>query len=194
MALTGYGFKPIIGVAGLVFVSTNPGTPNNCTDTPAVPGGAGSVTDIPLGGVFRDLEVEMTDEQHIPLRNSANGGTIEGFMQGDRVTRIRFTFEPRASKPATGLTTGDTTVAESHSWEITPGEVIFLQAASNTHGNGTDLSALLGLRVDPDLSTAASASAGFHVLNARETMGENSARTFQIEAIQYEGTQFAKIS
>lgn len=186
--LQGYGFQPIIGVAGVVYLSSDPEFTTGIKDSPAVPGSAGATTDRPLGGVFRDLEVEKTDEQHIPLRNSGNGGKIEGFMQGDSVRRIRFTFEPRASRSAATPGVDGTTIAESKLWVLNPRDTIWLEAIS---GSGHDLSSLLG----SDATTARTTpQVGFHVLSVRETSGENSARTFQVEAVQYEGTAFAKIS
>lgn len=181
MSLTGFGYKSIIGVAGIVKVAAATGEegPSALKADATFPGATTN-----LAGKFRDLEVEEVDEQVVPLRDSSTGGTVKGLMIGDRVTRIRFTFEPRAIRTAAGADTA--TVADSKAWVLSPQDIIFLEAAT-----GSDVSAILGSRADDGTTDQ---TAGFHVLSVRETAGENSARTFQVEAVQYEGGCFAKIS
>lgn len=186
MSLTGYGYKPIIGVAGIVKIMTSTAEEAPATNPKTSSTFPGNTT--ALAGKFRDLEVEEVDEQVQTLRDSADGGTIKGLLMGDRVTRIRFTFEPRAIKTTAGSETAS--VADSVLWRIYPQDVIYLEAASGG-GVGSYLSALLSNRAS---SSTDDETIGFHVLSSRETAGENSARTFQVEAVQYEGGCFAKIS
>ena len=139
-------------------------------------------------GTFLDLQVSEERSVQYPLVNQ--DGTVEGLVMAQKAIRVSFTYAPRS------VASGDPTDSEAKAVKLSPGDLILFSTAS-----GDDLSAVLGDRATSSTSAVTAsdddpASVGrvFIVTSAPESNQQSGDRTISVSAIQYEDTNFAKIS
>jgi hypothetical protein len=129
-------------------------------------------------GTFLDLQASEERGVQYPLINQ--DGTVEGYVMAQKAVRVSFNYTPRS------VASGDPTSTEAKAVKLSPGDLIRFSTAT-----GNDLSAVLG---DKATSSASNTSKVFIVLSAPESNSATGDRSISVSAVQFEDTNFAKIS